>query len=192
MDKYVGTKIIKAEPIKYKDFCIKKYGEFKDETDFQKENKYKDGYLVQYENNYISWSPKDVFEKAYKKINNDIVKELESDIITKSNTFIKHDAAKYKSSNNYFIFSNAFDDEYINLLTAIHFQEGPVAEVGVNGVFMEDVIAIVIDRLQQYQATEFSCRENSIAITKLEESLMWLNKRTTNRHRRGVHGRSLI
>jgi hypothetical protein len=34
----------------------------------------------------------------------------------------------------------------------------------------------------------FPCRENSIAITRLEEALMWLDKRTANRDARGVEG----
>jgi hypothetical protein len=38
---------------------------------------------------------------------------------------------------------------------------------------------------------KFPCRENSIAITKLEEALMWLNKRTADRVKRGVEGKNL-
>lgn len=71
----------------------------------------------------------------------------------------------------------------------INFQNGPIKEVGeVNGVMNEDLIAIVIDRLQGFQESEFKCRENAIAITKLEESLLWLRKRTMDRERRGVLG----
>ena len=73
----------------------------------------------------------------------------------------------------------------------VHFQYGAIKENGVNGCHNEDLIAIVIDRLQGFQAGEFSCRENAIAITKLEEALLWLNKRTTDRIRRGVEGRNI-
>lgn len=73
----------------------------------------------------------------------------------------------------------------------IHFQYGAIKENGVNGCHNEDLIAIVIDRLQGFQASEFSCRENAIAITKLEEALLWLNKRTADRVRRGVEGTSI-
>lgn len=70
----------------------------------------------------------------------------------------------------------------------IKFQNGPIKENGVNGCHNEDLIAVVIDRLQGFQKGDFACRENAIAITKLEEALMWLNKRTADRVRRGVEG----
>lgn len=70
----------------------------------------------------------------------------------------------------------------------IKFQKGPVKENGVNGCFQEDLIAIVIDRLQCFQAGDFACRENALALTKLEECLHWLNSRTVDRQVRGVEG----
>lgn len=74
----------------------------------------------------------------------------------------------------------------------IKFQKGPIKECGINGCHNEDLIAIVIDRLQCFQESEFKCRENAIAITKLEEALMWLRKRTDDRAKRGVEGTSLV
>ena len=74
--------------------------------------------------------------------------------------------------------------------TTVSFQKGPIKENGLNGCFQEDLIAIVIDRLRSFQAGEFACRENAIALTKLEEALMWLNSRTQNRIARGVEGTS--
>jgi len=47
MENYIGVKIVKAEP-------KKKDG--------------KPGYRVKYPDGYESWSPKDVFEKAYRKL----------------------------------------------------------------------------------------------------------------------------
>ena len=73
-------------------------------------------------------------------------------------------------------------------LATIDFQLGPVTEHGVNGVMNEDLLAIVITRLQHFQNSEFSCRENEMALTKLEEALMWLNKRRDERKQRGVLG----
>lgn len=53
MQKYIGTKIIEAEPCKaWKDTKLHKAGE--------------DGYKVRYPDGYESWSPKDVFEEAYR------------------------------------------------------------------------------------------------------------------------------
>ena len=71
---------------------------------------------------------------------------------------------------------------------SILFQNGPIKEVGTNGVTHEALLAILIDRLQHFQAGSYSCRENAIALTKLEEALMWLKKRTEDRVNRGVEG----
>ncbi len=70
----------------------------------------------------------------------------------------------------------------------ILFQNGPIKESGVNGITQEALLAIVIDRLRSFQSGPFSCRENAIALTKCEEALMWLKKRTLDRTARGVEG----
>ena len=57
-----------------------------------------------------------------------------------------------------------------------------------NGAFVETVIAAVKQRIEYYQASGFACRENAVAITKLDEALMWLNKRTQDREAREVEG----
>lgn len=56
-----------------------------------------------------------------------------------------------------------------------------------DGTTNEEMLSVLIDRLQFLQA-KAPCRENAIVITKLEESLMWLNKRTADRKARGVEG----
>ena len=78
------------------------------------------------------------------------------------------------------------------ILSQVRFQKGPVKENGVNGVMNEDLLAMVIDRLQSFQESPYKCRENAIAITKLEEALLWLGKRTAERNRRGVEGTNTI
>lgn len=60
-----------------------------------------------------------------------------------------------------------------------------------NGAFVETVISAALQRIEFYQAAgggKFKCRENAIAITKLEEALLWLNKRTMEREARQVEG----
>ena len=79
-----------------------------------------------------------------------------------------------------------------DLLAKIHFQEGPIKENGVNGVANEDLLVMVIRRLQGFQDSPYSCRENAMAITKLEEALMWLCKRTMGRENRGVEGTNVV
>ena len=70
----------------------------------------------------------------------------------------------------------------------VRFQNGPVKEVGVNGCHQEDLLAIVVDRLECFQAGPFACRENALALTKINEAIHWLNHRTAGRIVRGVEG----
>lgn len=55
-------------------------------------------------------------------------------------------------------------------------------------VIQEALLAIVIDRLRSFQEGQYKCRENAIALTHLEDALMWLQKRTRDRLARGVEG----
>lgn len=60
MKTYIGTKIVKAEPQSElqagKDCTIDENGQSRS------------GYKVVYEDGYISWSPKDMFERCYREI----------------------------------------------------------------------------------------------------------------------------
>lgn len=59
-----------------------------------------------------------------------------------------------------------------------------------DGTTNEEVLEVLIDRMQFLQS-KFPCRENAIVITNLEESLMWLNKRTADRVKRNVEGKQI-
>ena len=59
-----------------------------------------------------------------------------------------------------------------------------------NGTTNEEVLTMLINRMN-YLQSKFPCRENALAITKLEESLMWLNKRTQDRIKRQVEGKQI-
>jgi len=59
-----------------------------------------------------------------------------------------------------------------------------------DGTTNEEVLEVLINRMNFLQS-KFPCRENAIVITKLEESLMWLNKRTSDRIKRNVEGKQL-
>ena len=59
-----------------------------------------------------------------------------------------------------------------------------------NGTTLEEMLKVSIARLTDLN-NRLSCRENSIAITKMQEALMWLNKRTEDRTKRGVEGKHL-
>ena len=59
-----------------------------------------------------------------------------------------------------------------------------------NGTTIEEMLRVSIERLRMLN-NSFPARENSLAITKLEESLMWLFKRTADRITREVEGKHL-
>lgn len=61
-----------------------------------------------------------------------------------------------------------------------------------NGAFVEDIIEVAKERLEVYQATKFSCKENVEAIEYLSKALEILDKRTKKREFRGVEGRHVI
>lgn len=86
---------------------------------------------------------------------------------------------------NYFIFVR--DDK--NSIS-FNIQNGPIKEFGVNGVQVNEMISIAKIMIEGLNK-KFPCRENSMAIEKLEESLMWLERRKKNREARGVEGKSL-
>lgn len=75
----------------------------------------------------------------------------------------------------------------------IDWQNGPLGRVGTderidpNGAFVETVLAAVQQRIEYYQGS-FPCRENALAITKIEEALHWLNARTARRVAAGSEG----
>ena len=75
---------------------------------------------------------------------------------------------------------------------SLRFQCGPIKEHGVNGTTIEDVIDVLIARLQGFNAGPFRCRQNSLAITALEEAQNWLYRRTLARIRAGTEGTNIV
>lgn len=63
MKRYIGTKIIEAEP------AYKVDGKTVQPTDWPvpEGSKAEEGYAVRYPDGYMSWSPKEVFEEAYRQ-----------------------------------------------------------------------------------------------------------------------------
>ncbi len=71
----------------------------------------------------------------------------------------------------------------------IKFQDGARNEAGSTfGVLDVDLLEICRHRLQCFQAGEYASRENAIALTHIEEALLWLNKRVEDRAERNVLG----
>jgi hypothetical protein len=99
---------------------------------------------------------------------------------------------KFNAPHHFFVAKTYAEDKEIYPIQFIDFQEGPIKEYGINGVNNEDLILMVITRLQACQDSPYKCRENAMAITKLEECLMWLRKRTLDREVKGIEGTSKI
>lgn len=68
----------------------------------------------------------------------------------------------------------------------IKFQDGLLKD-GRNGLQVEEALQQCVERLNQYHS-KVPCRENAIAITHIETAILWLNKRTEDRKKRGVEG----
>lgn len=71
----------------------------------------------------------------------------------------------------------------------IQFQCGPRHERGsIPGIVEGALLAVLIDRMRAFQAGPYSCRENAIVLTHLEDAMHWLRHRADARAKRGVLG----
>jgi hypothetical protein len=71
----------------------------------------------------------------------------------------------------------------------INFQNGArKLDTSIHGILDTDLLEIVRHRLQCFQQGEFATRENAIALTHIEEALLWMNKRVDDRIERNVLG----
>lgn len=125
------------------------------------------------------------------------------DLCNSSIRVTAEDEAGYGQTNHSYLIrlvdTNNPNDPTKDLMEPINvnFQNGPLREkevgiIGINGITHESLLAILIDRLRSFQSSAYCCRENGLALTKLEEALHWLNQRTKNRRDRGVEGTHII
>lgn len=70
----------------------------------------------------------------------------------------------------------------------IYWQSAPVPEVGRTGFQPEELLELVAERLRQLNVPPLNSRETSLAITHIEEAILWLEERTRDRVARGVEG----
>lgn len=56
----------------------------------------------------------------------------------------------------------------------------------INGANVYDLLEAVRQRLEFFNDGKFRCRENSLAITHIEEAMHWCQARITDRKKRGV------
>lgn len=121
------------------------------------------------------------------------MKELKSHKVNGLNDALTIQASKHGpgGAHHRYVISGG-DERKMSVRDFVHceitFQDGPIMEVGVNGVSNEALLAIVIDRLQGFQSGDYRCRENAIALTKIEEAMHWLHARTRDREALGIEG----
>lgn len=94
------------------------------------------------------------------------------------------------ANHEYLIVPVDSDNSEEEIFCSISFQNGSVEENGVNGIHQEDLLKIVLHRLESFQAGDFKCDENDSAITSITDALNSLRHRTTSREIRGVEGTS--
>ena len=76
-----------------------------------------------------------------------------------------------------------------DFVATIQFQNGArKLDNSTHGIIDSDLLEIVRHRLQSFQNGEFATRENAVALTHIEEALMWMNRRVEDRIERSVLG----
>ena len=76
-----------------------------------------------------------------------------------------------------------------HITSVIEFQKGPRLEAdSTAGIIDTDLLEIVRHRLQCFQEGGLKTRENAIALTHIEEALLWMNKRVEDRIERNILG----
>lgn len=72
--------------------------------------------------------------------------------------------------------------------STVLFQNGPINEVGVNGITHEALLAILEDRLTGFQNGPYACTENKDALLYIRAAQNVLKSRTQGRMARNVEG----
>lgn len=120
------------------------------------------GYYVVYEDGYASFSPAAAFEAGY---------------TPSAGPRCIDPAHRYRLTG----------DQVLQFLKKERDPESGAFVLTRAGTTNEELIEVLLDRLRTINA-QVPCRENSLAITKLEEAAHWLDARTRNRQARGVEG----
>lgn len=82
---------------------------------------------------------------------------------------------------NSYVLGEVQGDAITNCLAVLRFQDGPPADQGRNGVTMEALLAICLDRLAGFQFWTGVDRHNAEAMQHLERALEALKDRTRER-----------
>lgn len=92
------------------------------------------------------------------------------------------------ANHEYIIAAEIDGQEPLHMLAHLKFQNGGIAVTGVNGITHETLLAVLIDRLEGFQAGPFASSWNDEALVNLRTALNALQSRTLARIARGVEG----
>lgn len=188
--RYIGKKMVHAEPMTFGDFCASKDQPCDDPT--------RQGYLVIYEDGYRSWSPKDVFEAAYHEVLFDGKVEELVDRLIYPPVFPSDECSiavapdlDYGGAHRYQIqnslgFSEGFA-KYADSFQEIQFVQKNADGSMIPGVQSEQLAMIMLDRCKKLNA-RFPSEQNAKMIQGLELFLEACKERVQDRMNRGVMG----
>lgn len=194
---YMGTKIVKAKFMTLGDYNVYRGWVIpKDEDPKTK------GYLVEYVDGgkpnhanhagYISWSSKDVFDKAYKALDYEpsVLTDMEQgEFVFISDGLTARNISK-KRTDVYSYVVNTSKPPY-NVVATLAFQNNNPNEHGWSGLTNDVLLGVVLHRLE-VQNFKFPCTENELAIEKLRVIIDALLKRTVDRKQRNVSGKQEV
>ncbi|UNA01564.1 hypothetical protein MG295_00147 [Bacillus phage vB_BcgM] len=118
--------------------------------------------------------------------------KLHTDLLDGEYTEVWHDEPKPNYVHNAPHRFQVVGTEDRDTLALIRFQEGAIKEHGVNGVTNEDLIAMIMKRIECFQETKFACDDNEEALKGLRKALYHLTARTRERKARGVEGTTQV
>jgi len=103
--------------------------------------------------------------------------------------FVTDEKGNGGANHQYSICMNNVQEDSPKMLNIIQFQNGArKLPDSIHGILDTDLLEIVRHRLQCFQKGDFATRENAIALTHIEEALLWMNKRVEDRIERNVLG----
>ncbi|MEN6316705.1 MAG: ABC transporter ATPase [Clostridiaceae bacterium] len=103
--------------------------------------------------------------------------------------FVLDEKGNGGANHRYSIVNREIEDGGYKEYALIQFQNGArKLEDSIHGVLDTDLLEIVRHRLSCFQQGPFSTRENAVALTHIEQALLWMNKRVEDRIERNVLG----
>lgn len=185
MKAYIGTKTLAAKPM-----TLGMFNDIKHRPSDVKDDS-KEGYFIQYPDGYESWSPKAVFEDAYREILSDD-KLLDMPVFpsTEKTIAVRHDedygGAHYYQIQNSLGFNNG-SDQYDTTIQHLQFVQKKLDGSIIPGVQSEQLALILLDRCKKLNA-RFPSEQNANMISGLQIFLDACKNRIEERIKRGVMG----